>query len=67
MEVLPLPGAPAISRACAVCGSGGVIDDEMHLSHKKSGGVNSRPDRFSIVNDISLSTEISVLSYARPG
>ena len=41
--------------------------DEMHLSHKKSGGVKSKPDRFSIVNDISLLTEISVLSCARPG
>jgi hypothetical protein len=41
--------------------------DEMHLSHKKSGGVKLKPDRFSIVNDISLITEISALSCARPG
>ncbi len=39
----------------------------MHLSHKKSGGVKSKPDRVSIVNDISLLIEISVLSCACPG
>ena len=39
----------------------------MHLSHITSGDVNSKLDRFSIVNDIFLLGDFSILSCARPG